>query len=132
MSCYQELGQELARHGLDLRAVMRLALDDLLKDLPRLRELYNKHSLRQPSATYRTLRIIERELEDRMAMVKAQRSARYLSRIQGKGWTIPQMHERLRELKKQKKATQSVEDKSCSESATSANLNAEERRTPRG
>jgi len=81
--CYRELGEELERHGESLSALIRLALDSLLADLPNLRDLYHDHPLRTDPIPRKKLERMERELADRMAMLRAQRAARFLARFKG-------------------------------------------------
>lgn len=81
---FQELGRELERHGESVTALIRLGLDTVLADFPHLRDLYNDNPTRTPSTQRRKLRIMERELADRIEMVRAQRAARYLCRLRGK------------------------------------------------
>ena len=96
---YQELGRELERHGESLAALIRLALDELLADFPRLRELYHEHERRAIPISRRKLRMMERELVDRVELYRAQRAARYLARFGGNICSTSVMTERRRELK---------------------------------
>lgn len=99
VSVYRELGRELERHGESLAGLVRLALDELLADLPHLRELYHHHERRTPPISRKKLRIIERELIDRAEMFRAQRSARFLACLGQKRCPTSVMTQRRKELK---------------------------------
>ncbi len=99
VTVYQELGRELERHGVSLTELIRLALDELLDDLPNLRELYGEHANRVHGITRKKLRIIERELASRLEMHRAQRSARFLSNLGSRGCPISVMTQRRKELR---------------------------------
>lgn len=99
VSVYRELGRELERHGESLAGLVRLALDELLADLPHLRELYHHHERRTPPISQKKLRIIERELVDRAEMLRAQRSARYLALFGDRICPMSVMNRRKKELR---------------------------------
>lgn len=103
-SVYQELGRELERQGVSLSQLIRLALDELLNDLPNLRELYSEHANRVDPISRKKLRIIERELSDRMDIARAQRAARFLSHLQGRICPTSVMTARKKELKAMREA----------------------------
>ena len=96
---YRELGKELERHGVSLTELIRLALDELLDDLPNLRELYGEHANRVDGITRKKLRIIERELANRLELHRAQRSARFLSNLGSRACPISIMTQRRKELR---------------------------------
>lgn len=83
---------------MSLTDLIRLALDELLDDLPNLRELYGEHANRGHGITRKKLRIIERELTDRLELHRAQRSARFLSNLGSRGCPISVMTKRKKEL----------------------------------
>lgn len=103
-SVYQELGRELERHGVRLSQLIRLAVDELLNDLPNLRELYSEHANRVDPIAKKTLRMIERELTDRIEIARAQRAARFLSHLQGRICPTSVMTARKKELKAMREA----------------------------
>ena len=96
---YQELGRELERHDETLCGLIRLALDELLADFPRLRELYHDHESRRLPISRKKLRIMERELADRMEMHRAARAVRFLSHFQGRIPTTAELTRRRIELR---------------------------------
>lgn len=99
ISVYRELGRELERHGESLPALLRLALDELLSDLPHLRDLYHHHARRTPPISRKKLRIIERELVDRAEMLRAQRTARFLACLGDRICPTSIMTQRKKELR---------------------------------
>lgn len=84
---------------MSLTELIRLALDELLDDLPHLRELYGEHANRVHGITRKKLRIIERELANRLELHRAQRSARFLSNLGSRVCPISVMTKRRKELR---------------------------------
>lgn len=99
VTVFRELGRELERHDESLVSLIRLGLDTVLADLPNLRCLYHDHANRRPSISRKKLLMIERELADRIELLRAQRSARFLGQLRDKIFPASELTPRRKQLR---------------------------------